>query len=170
MLLHKPQQAGKWARFLPKTIPLFSVHFVLSEKGSSRGIATYQPIASLLSFFVRRVQEKRILFWGIYRSEILLHSCTICRLKTSNLSAPLYPKYILSGRKPALTRHFKAAISRHSKLQKARPFPFGPAFSLQPRFSHQIKERRTNALRSVPSHKGCYTVGRVQSKKIDWKG
>ena len=51
MLLHKPQQAGKWARFLPKTIPLFSVHFVLSEKGSSRGIATYQPIASLLSFF-----------------------------------------------------------------------------------------------------------------------
>ena len=121
-------------------------------------------------FFARRAQEKRILFWGIYRSEILLPSCTICRLKTSSLSAPLYPKYILSGRKPALTRHFKAAISRHTKLQKARPFPFGLAFSLQPYFSRQIKERRANALRSVPSHKGCYTVGGVQSKKIDWKG
>ena len=64
MLLHKPQQAGKWARFLPKTIPFFSVHFVLSEKGNSRRIATYQPIASLLSFFCAQSAGKKDFILG----------------------------------------------------------------------------------------------------------
>ena len=159
------------ARFLPKTISLFSVHFVLSEKGISRRIATYRPIASLLSFFCAQGAGKKDFILGHLskrNSFAFLHNMPSKNLQP--LCAVISKVYFLSGHKPALTRHFKAAISRHTKLQKARPFFFGPAFSLQPYFSRQIKERRADALRSVPSHKGCYTVGGVQSKKIDWKG